>query len=89
MLQEFNDSEFEPDTIDTDDASEVFAMASAHRCPLTGPPSKVASLLPAVFAIRHRRDFALSLRSAALIRFVLWEVQACSPMSWRRASTPS
>jgi Type II secretion system (T2SS), protein E, N-terminal domain len=46
MLQEFNDSESEPDTIDTDDASEVFAVAS--RAPVaTHGASRRGGLAPA------------------------------------------
>ncbi len=51
MLQEFNDSEFEPDTIDTDDASEVFATAGSRA--RGGPqclPSSVERIRPVRFA---------------------------------------
>jgi hypothetical protein len=52
MLQEFNVSESEPDTIDTDDASEVFAVAS--RAPLgSHGASRRGGLAPAG-GLRHR-----------------------------------
>jgi hypothetical protein len=51
MLQEFNDSESEPDTIDTDDASEVFAVAS--RAPVASHGASRRGGLAPARSLRH------------------------------------